>query len=232
MVDDPLEEMKEEIEEIADLGDGGDSPTPPDGPLERDAGSEYGVDVEWPEVEPVERNLSPQEWGIYGEGLDSDREKFAEMLNDGRLGSQPAEIRRSPPTGWGEVTLSELKERGKHLFTSIGVTPETMLRVQGQIGENQLGTPAREFATDVAPKVEDYTERFEAGERPRKFYVFLTNDGELDGPQEGRHRAAAAMMAGLNWVPSIVLWNTAGTFRRPNSFSDGTAGYRSEYPDA
>lgn len=232
---DILKEIEEDLEDLS---------VPEDGPysssFERD--EEPAADVprnptsaEWPDVSPIERNLTPEEWGIFGEGLDSDREEFAAMLNEGMIGSQPAEIRPDAPEGWGEAFVGSARSaqnpRGYHLFTHVGVTPATMFRVQGQIGANELGGTAEEFALSLEPVLEDYVELYEQGERPGKFYAFLDNDGVLQGPQEGRHRAAAAMLAGIDWVPVVLLWDTSGTFDRPKSYREGTPGYRAEYPD-
>lgn len=228
-----LDDLEDELSEFTD--------SDPYDPAEEfegdgDADEAHSVSVRWPDVEPVERDLTAEEWGIHGEGLERDWEAFAAMLNEGRIGSQPADVHPTRPeqaTGWDETGMplarDGMKWKGEHLFVRVALTPETMLRVQGEVGAAGDMTPER-FATNLEPKVNDYVERFEDGDRPPEFFAFLDNDGTLQGPQEGRHRSAAAMKAGIDLVPAVLLWDTSGTFHRPSKYRDGTDGYRHDYP--
>lgn len=188
---------------------------------------------EWPAVAPATRELSAEEWGIYGEGNLAAWDEFVAMLNDSRLGQLPAEIRPAAPGGWGQARLpfiqSKQKERGKHLFAIIGTTPETMLRVEGQVGQTTWGTDRAEFI-EMEPKVFDYAERFEDGDRPGRFFAVI-DDGHLTGPQEGRHRAGAAMLAGISWVPTVVLFESTPFERTEKWRKDDGPGYRKNYPE-
>lgn len=209
-IEDELAELGRDADDVPDR-DGVYSPSD-------DVDSRDPVSMEWPDVNAETRSLTRSEWGIYGEGPPDQWDDMVDMLNSGRLGQLPAEIRPDAPDGWGDAQMpnvrSDQKERGKHLFAYVGATPETMLRVEGQVGENVYGTDRAEFINPVRPKVLDYAERFKDGDRPGQFFAYVTHDGDLQGPQEGRHRAAAAMLAGLDWVPVVVLRETGPTFER------------------
>jgi len=234
-----LDEIESELSDLG-TGDGDGEPYDPTEEFEDTGGDAGAVTVEWPDVDPTTRDLSAEEWGIQGEGPPELWDRFTEMLNSGRIGEQPAEIAPARPEqaeGWGETPMpmarSAQKPRGKHLFAHVAASPETVFRVQGQAGANDYGGTAEDFATTLQPKVHDYAERFEAGDRPGEFHAFVTSDGDVQGPQEGRHRSAAAMLAGLEWVPLVVLWETDGTFRRPSSINSVEEGvdYVKNYPE-
>jgi len=80
--------------------------------------------------------------------------------------------------------------------------------------------------------VAEYAERFRDGERPGAFVVEMDTDGDPTGHQEGRHRALAARRAGLDWVPVVVLRNTAGFRRLEKRRKPDGPGYWSNYPEA
>lgn len=239
---DGLGDLADDILNAEPADDGGDDEIPDrDGvydPVDDLDGRDV-PDVEWPRIEPTFRDLTAEEWGIHGEGVPDDVDRFTAMLNGGRLGTIQAELRPEPPEGWAGAGMpmvrSAQKPRGKALFAHIGATPETMLHVEGMVGERQSGIKRKEFALDLEPKVADYAERFRQGDRPGRFFALITHDGVLEGPQEGRHRAAAAMMADVPWVPVVVVMDTEGQFtrrdhRRPDGQEEPYISHPDRYP--
>lgn len=186
--------------------------------------------------DPVERDLSAEEWGIVGEGPPSLWDEFVDALNDGRIDDVPVEITPDAPD-WGDplaFAKSAQKPRGKTLAAHVGMTPESMMRVQGEIGAGIYGdtSPSEFMSRHRSDDVDDYAQRFEAGDRPRPFVVEVDKNGELTNHQEGRHRALAAEEAGLDVVHVIVLWETGGTFiRRDRRRGPDDPGYREHYPE-
>lgn len=195
-----------------------------------------GESLTLPVPEPVERDLSAEEWGIIGEGPPRLWDEFVDALNAGRLDGVPVELTPDAPD-WGDplgFARSAMKPRGKTLVANVGMTPESMIRVQGEIGAGVYGdtSPSDFMSRHRSDDVAEYAERFEAGDRPRPFTVEMDQDGEFTTFQEGRHRALAAERAGLDAVPAFVLWDTAGTFvRRDHRRGPDDPGYRRNYPE-
>lgn len=193
------------------------------------------VAMDWPTVDPENHDLTPEEWGMRGEGTPDDWERFATALNYGIFAGHEYEIRPEPPESWGRSTLpmvrSKRQERGKHLYVKVGVSAASHLRNEAVVGSSLWDDmEPRDFISELDPKVHEYREMFEDGQRPGDAFLFFDNDLTPTGPQEGRHRAAAALMAGIEWVPTWVLMDTAGTFYRSESRRkpDGP-GYRANY---
>jgi hypothetical protein len=226
-----IDQIESEIDSLADMTDDGDGPVD-------DAGRPYDPTAEFEEPEPVsldrpapiERGLSPDEWEMFGEGPPKYWDKFADALNAGNLDGIPVRIRPGQ-LDWGDPMLafarSKQKPRGKTLVAHVDMTPESMAYLQGNIGGRQYDKDPEAFMSQRrTDDVAEYADRFREGDRPGPFVVEMDTDGDPSGHQEGRHRALAARKAGLDWVPVVMLWDTAGTFRRWNEEN-----YRDHYPE-
>jgi hypothetical protein len=143
---------------------------------------------------------------------EEDIEAVSETLSDGSLLGLSMEMRDveseedygpfEPSTG---IALYD-GDNSKYAHTDIVMDTDDFSNLQAQIHEEYSDVDrVRHFGSAEAERVEEYAESMESGEKFPMPHIVMNDEGQVVNEQEGRHRALAALEAGVQELPVRVV---------------------------